>query len=91
MIMKNNYFLLRHGKTIYQKQKKKSIYPSISKQGSIGLITESKRRLKKIAKRIKKEKIDLIYSSDIFRARQTAEIVAKELGLKIHFDKYNPN
>ena len=85
--MRNNYFLLRHGKTIYQTKKRKFVYPPINKQGNIGLIAESKRRLKETAKRIKKEKIDLIYSSDILRTRQTAGIVAKELGLKIHFDK----
>jgi len=31
--------------------------------------------------------VDLIYSSDFFRTRQTAEIVARKLGLKVKFDK----
>jgi broad specificity phosphatase PhoE len=29
----------------------------------------------------------LIYSSDLYRAKQTANIVAKELGLKVYYDK----
>ena len=39
-------------------------------------------------KKIKKEKIDFIYSSDFYRAKETARIALKELGLKkINFDK----
>ena len=86
--LKNRYFLLRHGKTTQQKLKKGIIYPPIEKQGNIELLSESKEKLKKIAKKIKKEKIDLIYCSDILRTRQTAEIVSKELGIKkINLDK----
>ncbi len=85
--MNNQYFILRHGETIYQTEKKDFIYPSWLDNPPIKLIEKSKKNLTKLAKKIKKEKIDLIYSSDIFRTRQTAEIVAKELGLKINFDK----
>ncbi len=87
MHLKNHYFLLRHGRTVYQERKKGFIYPSLRKQESIGLIPESKRKLKKTAGKIVRDKIDLIYSSDIYRVRQTAGIVAQRLGLKINFDK----
>ena len=51
------------------------------------LLTEKgKKQIKVAAKKLKKEKIDLIYSSDMPRARQTAEIVAQELGLGVIFD-----
>jgi broad specificity phosphatase PhoE len=36
---------------------------------------------------MKNLRIDLIYSADFFRTKQTAEIVAKELNKKIIFDK----
>ncbi|MFH1714189.1 MAG: histidine phosphatase family protein [Candidatus Nealsonbacteria bacterium] len=85
--MNNDYFLMRHGKTIYQGQKRKFVYPSLNKQNSITLTLSSKGKLRKTAKIIKNKKIDLIYSSDICRTRQTAEIVSKEVGVKINFDK----
>lgn len=83
--MQNTYFILRHGQTIYQTKKKDFIYPwpEIS---PVKLTQKGKIEIKKVAKLLKKKKIDLIYSSDIFRARQTVKIINKELGLKIIFD-----
>jgi broad specificity phosphatase PhoE len=84
--MRNKYFLLRHGETIYQVKKRKMIYPWPEKK-PIKLTKNGQKQIKKAAKILKKKKIDLIYSSDIFRTRQTAGIVAKELGKKTLFDK----
>lgn len=42
---------------------------------------------KKVAKRLKEEKIDMIYSSDLIRAKQTAREINKFHDLKIIFDK----
>ena len=39
------------------------------------------------AESLKKKKIDLIFSSDLLRAKQTAEIIGKELGIRPKFDK----
>jgi isoleucyl-tRNA synthetase len=39
----------------------------------------------RLAKLLKKEKIDLIFSSPIKRTKQTAEIIGKKLGLKLNF------
>jgi broad specificity phosphatase PhoE len=84
--MNNKYYFLRHGKTIYQTKKKGLIYPARDSR-AVRLTKKSEREIKKLAKKIKDLKIDFIYSSDFFRAKQTAEIVAKELGKKIIFDK----
>jgi len=85
--MKNYYFILRHGETIYQQEKKDIIYPFPEKE-PIGLTEKGKKQIKKAASRLKKEKIDIIFSSDITRCRQSAEIVSQELGgIKIVFDK----
>lgn len=83
--MRNKYILLRHGETIYQVKKDDLLYPwpdfitSLTKKG--------KNQAETAAKKLKSKKIDLIYSSDFLRARQTAGIVAKELGLRVKVDK----
>lgn len=88
MNFKNTYYLLRHGETPFQVMKEKVHYPWPEPADSPVLLTErGKEQIKIIARELKKEKIGLIYSSDINRTYQTAEIVAKELGLKINFDK----
>ena len=79
MKLKNRYFLLRHGQTIYQVKKRKMIYPW-PEINPIKLTKKGEKQIKKVAKILKNKKIDLIYSSDIYRTKQTARIVAKELG-----------
>ena len=74
--------LVRHGeseanaKGISQGQKLDS---PLSKKGL--------EQAKKVTERLSEEKIDFIYSSDLKRAKQTAEIINKEHKLKISFDK----
>jgi isoleucyl-tRNA synthetase len=82
----NQYYILRHGETIYQTEKKKMMYPWPESE-PILLTENGKAQIKKIAKKLKGKRIDLIYSSDISRTRQTAEIVARELGVKLFLDK----
>ena len=86
MKLKNKYFILRHGQTIFQTKKKGFIYPWPEKN-PICLTEKGEEQIKLAAQKIKKEKIEAIYSSDIPRTRQTAKIAEKELGLKINFDK----
>jgi len=87
MKLKNKYFVLRHGQTIYQTKKREIIYPPLPENSDVHLTKIGKDQVKKIAQTIKKEGIDLIFSSDFFRTKETAEIVAKALGKKIIFDK----
>lgn len=84
MKLNNQYFILRHGETIYQTKKKEFVYSLDTAQ--IGLTKSGKKKIKAQAKKLKKKKIDLIFASDFFRTRQTSEIVAKELGLKVNFN-----
>jgi broad specificity phosphatase PhoE len=81
MKLRNKYYLLRHGQTIYQTKKKDLIYPP-PELDHIPLTKIGKKQIEEVAKKLKKEKIDFIYSSDMLRTRQTAEIVAKNLGIK---------
>jgi len=84
--LNNQYFILRHGQTIHQAKKKPQIY-SWPDKPPIKLTQKGINQIRRVAKKLKKENINLIYSSDIYRTRQTAGIVAKKLGLKINFDK----
>lgn len=86
MKLNNQYFLLRHGQTIYQKKRKKFTYPWPDNP-PVKLTKDGEKQIKDVVKKLKTRKIDLIYSSDIYRCRQTAEIVAKKLDLKTDFDK----
>jgi len=88
MKLRNKYFILRHGQTIYQTKKKKFTYPSLNKNTAVKLTNKGEKQIKAAAKKLKKTGINLIFSSDFFRTRQTAEIVAKEIDInKINFDK----
>ena len=84
MTLKNQYFLLRHGETVWGKTGLSYPWPDSEK---VRLNKIGKEQIRRAAKILKKERIDLIFSSDFFRAKQTAEIVAKALRHKIVFDK----
>jgi len=83
--MNNTYFLLRHGQTPYQVEKERIIYPW-PEPSPILLTKKGEEEVSESAKKLKKEKIDLIFSSDISRTRQTAGIVGQELGIEVVFD-----
>lgn len=88
MKLRNKYFILRHGETIYQTKKKDFTYPPHSRERPVIKLTKKgEKQIRFIAKKLKKEKIYLIFASDVYRTRQTAKIVAKELGLKVNFDR----
>lgn len=78
----NRYFLLRHGlaesniKKILNSDPKKKY--KLTKEG----VEQIKIAAKKLKKILGDEKLDLIFSSDIYRCRQTAEIVKKEINFK---------
>ena len=82
----NKYFILRHGKTAHQTKKGKGIIYDWPETSSFPLTKKGEKKIAKLAKKLKKREIDLIYSSDALRTRQTAEIVAKELSLKVNFN-----
>jgi len=84
--LNNQYFILRHGQTIHQTKNIKFIY-NWPDNPPVKLTEKGEKQIKEVAEKLKKNKIDLIYSSDIYRTRQTAGIVTKRLGLKVNFDK----
>ncbi|MBI2122250.1 MAG: class I tRNA ligase family protein [Candidatus Sungbacteria bacterium] len=80
-VVKGNWFFVRHGETDFNKERR------IQGQTAGGPLNElGKKQAYETAQRLKPYKIDLIISSDLARAKDTAEIIAKELNAEIIFD-----
>ncbi len=79
MNLKNDYHILRHGKTTYQKDKTDLTYPR-NPTDSIPLADEGREQIRKRSQEIKRLGISKIYASDFLRTKQTAKIVKKEIG-----------
>ena len=79
---KNHYVAMRHGES-------ENVIFKIVDSGdqNCRLTPKGRKQVAQAAKQLKKKKIDLIFSSDITRAKESVEIVAKELGVAVHFDK----
>ncbi len=82
-IADNEFYYLRHGEADSNKNEFLSSYP----EKKISYLTEEgKRQIEETAINLKKEAIDLIFSSDLARTKKTAEIISKVLGKEIIFD-----
>ncbi|MEK7653471.1 MAG: class I tRNA ligase family protein [Patescibacteria group bacterium] len=81
-ITKNNFFLIRHAES------EKNILGIFDgkKDSAYSLTEKGRKQAEEAAKKLKKLKIDLIISSELRRAKETAEIIAGELGLEAQFD-----
>lgn len=73
-------YLVRHGQTDWNLEKKTQGHTDIS------LNENGKEQAKLISKVISNYKIDKIYSSDLLRAKETAEIINENFGLDIILD-----
>ena len=80
----NNYYLFRHGHSQRQITNLASCWPE---KKPFPLTEKGEKEILKSAKKLKNKKIDLIFSSDLLRTRQTAEIISRETGARIIFDK----
>jgi len=85
--LKNKYFILRHGESTHQTERPNLIYYWPEDKPPASLTKKGQNQIKKQAKYLKDKKIDFIFSSDVLRVKQTAQIIAKELGLKSKIDK----
>ena len=89
-IFKNKYFLLRHGKTIHQAEKKDIVYEYPDDSPPCDLLEEGIEQIKLVSEKLKEKNIDYIFASDILRVKLTVEIVAKTIGYdleKVVYDK----
>ncbi|MBI3638574.1 class I tRNA ligase family protein [Candidatus Wolfebacteria bacterium] len=79
--IKSQWFLVRHGETDYNAEKRWQGHMEIP------LNETGKKQAREAVLKLKNKKIDLIISSDLTRCRQTAEIIANELKVEIIFDE----
>ncbi len=83
--MNNTYFILRHGETPYQLKKEKIIYPW-PEPSPIFLTKRGEKQIQEAGEQLKDKNIDLIFSSDITRTKQTSEIISRKINIKPIFD-----
>jgi len=89
-ILKNQYFLLRHGKTIHQTEKKNIIYGYPDNNPPCVLLKEGIEEVRLAGEKLKEKNIDYVFASDILRVKQTVEIIAEIIGYdleKVVYDK----
>ncbi|MBO7556399.1 MAG: histidine phosphatase family protein [Alphaproteobacteria bacterium] len=80
--MKKHFYMFRHGQTIWNAEGR----PQGQHQYPVPLSVTGKEQALKLAQVLKDKKIKKIVSSDLLRARQTAEIVAQQLNVPLDFD-----
>jgi broad specificity phosphatase PhoE len=84
MKLNNKYYILRHGEAVSNIKGFVSSWPEKSENP---LTEAGVEQAKQVAKKILSENIDLIFSSDILRAKQTAQIIAGQLKKEVKFDE----
>ncbi|MDO8742948.1 MAG: class I tRNA ligase family protein, partial [Candidatus Azambacteria bacterium] len=80
----NKYIFLRHGEAENNRTGVLSSWPEKKK---FPLTLKGAGEIEKLIPWFRKKKIDLIFSSDLLRAKETAEIIAGALGKKIIYDQ----
>ncbi|MBI2635267.1 MAG: class I tRNA ligase family protein [Parcubacteria group bacterium] len=80
----NHYIFLRHGEAENNRLKIISSYPEKKKY----LLTiRGAKEIEKLVPWFKKKSVDLVFSSDLLRTKETAQIISGALGQKIIYDK----
>ncbi|HHW04090.1 MAG TPA: alpha-ribazole phosphatase [Thermoanaerobacterales bacterium] len=73
----SRFYLIRHGETLWNKESK------YQGQSNIPLSDNGRLQAKRLSERLKEQKIDAIYASDLHRAMETAEIIAAPHRLEV--------
>ncbi len=73
----NKYFVMRHGWAESNQNNISNSNPAIECK----LTSKGKKEVLKTVKKLKRQKIDLIFSSDFLRTKETALLVAEHLGI----------
>lgn len=79
---KSKWYFMRHGEMNPNRDKYFAEDEVNEPLNEVGIT-----QIEKVAKEIKNYGIDIIISSDMERARQTAQIVAKEIGVEVIYDE----
>ncbi len=78
--IKGNWYFVRHGETDWNVGKR------VQGHTDIGLNDTGKAQVREAGKQLKSRNIDLIISSDLRRARETAEAIVQETGAELILD-----
>jgi isoleucyl-tRNA synthetase len=81
---KNEYFLQRHGESEHNV---KRIVTGWDESMHSELTEEGVRQIEQRANEYANVGVDVIYSSDIYRCKRTAEMIAGKLGIEVIFDE----
>lgn len=81
---KNTYYVMRHG---HSKVQETNINVSWPEKVKFHLTAKGKKDVAREAKKLKDKGIDMIFTSDLTRTKETAEIIGKELGVKPIIEK----
>ncbi len=84
MQLHNTYYIFRHGEAVSNVKNVVSSWPETFRNP---LTKKGVDQVKESAEKLKAKSINLIFASDLLRARQTAEIVVKILNSELKFDK----
>lgn len=76
----SNIILIRHGETAWNAQRR------LQGHLDIALNPEGERQAAALAGALAQERFDLVVSSDLMRARQTAQALAQAHGMQVHID-----
>jgi len=79
--IKSNWFFIRHGETDWNVEGRFQ-----GQSSDIPLNENGRKQIRQAVLKLKPYNIDLIISSDLKRARESAEIMGKELGAEMIFD-----
>ncbi len=84
MEFNNHYYMLRHGEALHNVRNINSSWPETFENPLTEIGIQS---VQEAVAQLKGQKIDYIFSSDLLRTKQTAELVAKALGLPVHYEE----
>lgn len=90
MKLNNKYYIIRHGEAVSNVENLVSCWPEKFKNHLTKLgIKEVKESIEKLKKELASQgrDIDLIFTSDLLRAKETADMVGKALKIKPKLDK----
>lgn len=78
----NEYFLMRHGES------EANILHVLDDSNTYHLTDKGKKEVDRAIVKLKTKNIDILFSSDVLRTKETAERIAKALGIKkVHYDE----
>lgn len=79
---RNTYIVMRHGESVA------NIKDLCASHGNHPLTLKGRAQVEKVIKTIRKKKIDIIFTSPVARTKETADMIARGLGIKeVYADK----